>query len=204
MGIRATLLALMLATPLVAEPTYHRVVGVADDDTLNIRSAPSASADDIGDLASDATGIEVTGFSDDETWARIGAGERDGWVATRYLQADAVQTFPQTSVPHGLICGGTEPFWALGLYGRDARYSHPGDGDIDFAFDSAAVADGRRGTPALITIANDRNEVIEATLTGTTCSDGMSDRTYGWSVTMQLIAMGKRRFLSGCCSLPRE
>lgn len=193
-----------MSEPTTAEPVYHRVVGVAADDTLNIRSAPIASSQDIGDLPFDATGVEITGFNSDLTWARISAGERDGWVSTRFLQPDTVQTFPETSIPHGLICGGTEPFWALGLYGNDARYSHPEDGDTDFAFDSASVAEGRLGSPALITLATQSNEVIEATLTGAICSDGMSDRTYGWSVTMQLIAPGKRRFLEGCCSLPRE
>ena len=204
MGIRAAILALCLATPALADPTYHRVVGVAVDDTLNIRSAPSARSEDIGDLPFDATGIEVTEFNEDRSWARISAGEKDGWISTRFLQADTVPTFPQTSVPHGLICGGTEPFWALGLYGQDARYSHPDDTDIDFAFDAATVAEGRIGSPALITVATDRNEVIEATITGATCSDGMSDRTYGWSVTLQFIAPGKRRFLEGCCHLPRD
>jgi hypothetical protein len=32
----------------------------------------------------------------------------------------------------------------------------------------------------------------------------MSDRSYGWTVTMQLIAPDQRRFLTGCCHLPRD
>ena len=204
MGIRAAVLALVLATPALAEPTYHRVVGVASNDTLNIRSGPSASSEDIGDLQFNARGIEVLGFDATGNWARIALHERDGWVSALFLDTDQMHSFPQTTVPHGLICGGTEPFWALGLYGADARYSHPVDGDTDFSFDSARVAEGRQGSPALITFATDRNEVIEATITGVACSDGMSDRPFGWSVTMQLIAPGKRRFLEGCCHLPRE
>jgi uncharacterized membrane protein len=188
----------------LAEPSYHRVVGVAIDDSLNIRSAPTATSDDIGDLSFDATGIEVTGYDDTGSWARIAQGEIDGWVATRFLDTDPVPTIADTSVPEGLICGGTEPFWALGLYGNDARYSHPEDGDTDFTFKNAAVAEGRLGSPALITLATQRNEVIEATLTGAMCSDGMSDRTYGWTITMQLIAPGQGRFLTGCCALPRD
>lgn len=204
MGMRAVLLAMCLSTPALAEPLYQRVVGVAANDTLNIRSAPSADSADIGDLAYDATAIEVTGFDETGDWARIAMGEIDGWVATRFLASDVVTTIAGTSVPEGLICGGTEPFWALGLYGSDARYSHPEDGDSDFTFDSAVVAQGRLGSPALITLAKPRNKVIEATLTGAVCYDGMSDRTYGWSITMQMIAPGQRRFLSGCCALPRD
>ncbi|WP_072777459.1 COG3650 family protein [Marivita hallyeonensis] len=198
------LLALLVPAVATAEPSYHRVSGVAAYDVLNIRSAPSASSQDIGDLAHDSRAVEVLGFDPSGNWARIALNERDGWVSTRFLDRDEVPRIDATSVPEGLICGGTEPFWALGLYGNTARYSHPEDGDTDFTFDSASVAEGRLGAPALVTLATDRNEVIEATLTGATCNDGMSDRSYGWSITMQLIAPGKRRFLEGCCHLPRD
>ncbi|MBM2320941.1 MULTISPECIES: hypothetical protein [Marivita] len=204
--IRASLitLALGLSTLAQAEPSYHRVVGVAIDDVLNVRSEPSGSSVDIGDLAYDARRIEAFEFDATGNWARIALNERDGWVATRFLTRDEVPTLGDTTVPQGLICGGTEPFWALGLYGDDARYSHPVDGDTDFAFDSIVTAEGRLGSPALVTLATEDSRVIEATISGATCFDGMSDRSYGWTITMQLIAPGQRRFLSGCCQLPRD
>jgi uncharacterized membrane protein len=202
--IRASLVALILASPVGAEPAYYRVVGVAGDDSLNIRSAPGANSPDIGDLSHEARAIEVTGLNEDGTWARIAAGERDGWVSTRFLAPDTVPTIAPTSVPQGMLCVGTEPFWSLGLNGTMARYRHPSDGQMDLAFESALVAEGRLGTPAMLTYVTDRNDVIDATITGVTCSDGMSDRTYGWSVTLRLFAPGQNRFLEGCCSLPRE
>ena len=203
---RASLIACALALPVSvqAEPSYHRVVGVAVDDVLNVRSEPSASSADIGDLAYDARGIEAFEFDSTGNWARIALNERDGWVATRFLTRDDVATLGESTVPQGLICGGTEPFWTLGLYGSDARYSHPTDGDTDFAFDSIVTAEGRLGSPALLTLATEDNRVIEATVSGAICFDGMSDRSYGWTITMQLIAPGQRRFLSGCCQLPRD
>lgn len=203
---RASLIACVLALPVSvqAEPSYHRVVGVAVDDVLNVRSEPSASSADIGDLAYDARGIEAFEFDSTGNWARIALNERDGWVATRFLTRDDVATLGESTLPQGLICGGTEPFWALGLYGSDARYSHPTDGDTDFAFDSIVTAEGRLGSPALLTLATEGNRVIEATVSGAICFDGMSDRSYGWTITMQLIAPGQRRFLSGCCQLPRD
>jgi uncharacterized membrane protein len=203
---RASLIACVLALPVSvqAEPSYHRVVGVAVDDILNVRSEPSASSADIGDLAYDARGIEAFEFDSTGNWARIALNERDGWVATRFLTRDDVATLGESTLPQGLICGGTEPFWALGLYGSDARYSHPTDGDTDFAFDSIVTAEGRLGSPALLTLATEGNRVIEATVSGAICFDGMSDRSYGWTITMQLIAPGQRRFLSGCCQLPRD
>jgi uncharacterized membrane protein len=204
--MRAGLLAVSLAIPALAqaEPTYHRVTGVAANDVLNERSEPSASSADIGDLAHDAQRIEVFTFDPTGNWARIALNERDGWVSTRFLTRDEVPTLGETTLPQGLICGGTEPFWALGLYGTDARYSHPVDGDTDFAFDSIVTAEGRLGSPALVTLATEDSQVIEATISGGTCFDGMSDRSYGWTITMQLIAPGQRRFLSGCCHLPRD
>lgn len=62
--IRASLitLALGLSTLAQAEPSYHRVVGVAIDDVLNVRSEPSGSSVDIGDLAYDARRIEAFEF----------------------------------------------------------------------------------------------------------------------------------------------
>lgn len=204
MGVTRALVLLCLATPALAEPTYHRVTGVAADDVLNVRAAPSASSADIGDLAHDATRIEAFTFDPTGNWARIALNERDGWVSTRYLTRDEVPTIGSSTIPEGLVCGGTEPFWALGLYGEEARYSHPVDGDTDFTFDSLSVAEGRLGSPALITVATEDGQVIEATLSGAECTDGMSDRSYGWTITMQLIAPGKRRFLSGCCQLPRD
>ncbi len=207
MGImRAGLLAVSLAlpAPAQAEPTYHRVIGVAANDVLNVRSEPSAGSADIGDLAHDAQRVEVFTFDPTGNWARIALNERDGWVSTRFLTRDEVPTLGETTLPQGLICGGTEPFWALGLYGTDARYSHPVDSDTDFAFDSIVTAEGRLGSPALVTLATEDSRVIEATISGGTCFDGMSDRSYGWTITMQLIAPGQRRFLSGCCHLPRD
>lgn len=204
--IRVSLITLALGLPTLAqaEPSYHRVVGVAIDDVLNVRSEPSGGSADIGDLAYNARRIEAFEFDATGNWARIALNERDGWVATRFLTRDEVPTLGNTTVPQGLICGGTEPFWALGLYGDDARYSHPVDGDTDFAFDSIVTAEGRLGSPALVTLATEDSRVIEATITGATCFDGMSDRSYGWAITMQLIAPGQRRFLSGCCQLPRD
>lgn len=207
MGVmRASLLTLSLALPglAMAEPSYHRVIDVAANDTLNVRAEPSASSADIGDLAHDARQVEVFEFDSTGNWARIALNERDGWVATRFLTRDEVATLGISTIPQGLTCGGTKPFWALGLYGEDARYSHPTDGDTDFAYETIMVAEGRLGSPALVMLATEDDTVIEATLSGASCNDGMSDRSYGWTITLQRIALGERRFLSGCCHLPRD
>jgi uncharacterized membrane protein len=204
--IRIGCLAAALFAPVIAlaEPHYARVSGVASDDVLNIRAQPDAGSADIGDLAHDAVGIEVLGFDSTGDWARIGLGESDGWIASRFLEPVEMTTLGESSIPVGLSCSGTEPFWALGLQEATGTYSHPEDGDSEFVLDSVAVAEGYLGSPALVTLATEDSRVIEATILGAECSDGMSDRSYGWTVTMQLIAPGQRRFLTGCCHLPRN
>ncbi len=204
--IRASLCAGLLVLPTLglAEPSYRRVTGVAANDVLNVRAAPSASAADIGDLPHDARGIEVLEFEQSGKWARIGLAESDGWVSTRFLASDDIPMLGGTTVPQGLVCGGTEPFWALRLYDDNARYSHPEDGDTHFAVDSIVTAEGRLGSPALVSLSAEETKVIDATISGATCSDGMSDRVYGWTITMHLKSPGQRRFLTGCCHLPRD
>lgn len=198
-----TTAALVAAGTALAEPSYQRVTGVAADDTLNIRSAPDADSADIGDLAPDARGIEVLGLDTSGDWARIGQGEGDGWVATRYLTEDDIQTLGATSVPGGAVCSGTEPFWALSFEGSDATFSHPEDGDSALTVDSAIAAEGFLGSPAQISLRGPDTRA-KAIVTGAECSDGMSDRSYGWSIYLTVTRDGQDRFLSGCCHLPRD
>lgn len=199
--MRAILLGAVLSAPLsaLAEPSYHRVTGVASDDSLNIRSAPGADSADIGDLAHDARGIEVLGFDDSGDWARIGLAEGDGWISARFLTRDPVATLGDTSVPTGLSCAGTEPFWALQFDEGMARFSDPEGGDLSFPITEALVAEGRLGSPALIGL----GDAGLAIVTGHMCSDGMSDRSYGWALHLRIGSDENRRFVSGCCHLPR-
>ena len=203
---RTAILAGLFALPglLWAEPSYQRVTGVAPNDVLNLRAEPAADSADIGDLAHDARAIEVLGYNEDGSWARIGMAEGAAWVSTRFLTEDTIDRLGDSSVPAGLSCGGTEPFWGLSLGADTALYSHPEDGDVAFAPEGIRVAEGRLGSPALITATDQGNRRIEAIVSAAQCSDGMSDRPYGWTLTLQLIRDGDHRFLTGCCHLPRN
>lgn len=203
MRVLASVFYLALPASGFADPSYHRVTGVGPWDVLNIRAEPRADSADIGDLAPDARAIEVLGVSPSGAWARIALAETDGWVATRYLDPDPVATLGDTGLPVGLACSGTEPFWALRLMDQSARYSHPEDGDSDYTLTRAQVAEGRQGSPALILMNGQGGATLAATVQGAACSDGMSDRSYGWAITLRLTAPGQDRFLSGCCHLPR-
>ena len=61
------------------------MTGVAANDLLNIRAAPSANAEIIGTLSPRARHIEVVGYDDTGRWAQINTGEISGWAALRFL-----------------------------------------------------------------------------------------------------------------------
>ncbi len=65
-----------------------RVVDVASNDVLNIRSGPGADNPVVGEIPSDGTGIRVTGDGvvvGDSRWVPIVYGSTEGWVNSQYL-----------------------------------------------------------------------------------------------------------------------
>lgn len=82
-----TVVVALMASPVAAQnlPARYATTGVAAQDRLNIRSAPDASSDIIGAYGPYALNIEVIRLSDDGKWGLIGIGERNGWVAMRFL-----------------------------------------------------------------------------------------------------------------------
>lgn len=94
------------------------------------------------------------------------------------------QVFPQR-----LRALGTEPFWSLAIDGDAIRYSTPDDpagraGQVTrVSEDGTLTLTGRLGQSA-----------IAARLRRESCSDGMSDRTYAYTVQIELA--GQR--LNGC------
>ena len=66
-------------------PALFDVTDVIAPDTLNVRAAPDADAKYIGDLAADATGIEVLTFDDSGKWGLINWHDSEGWLAMRFL-----------------------------------------------------------------------------------------------------------------------
>ena len=86
-------------------PDYYAVTGVAADDVLNIRAAPSARSEKLGEIPHDASGLKNLGCrglpsfaewqamteqqrqqSRKDYWCRVKYQELEGWVAGRYLR----------------------------------------------------------------------------------------------------------------------
>ena len=70
------------------EPASYRVVFVADDDTLNVRSAPGASNPAVGSLAPGTQGVRITGgkkLVGNSAWYPISSSGLTGWVNGLFL-----------------------------------------------------------------------------------------------------------------------
>ena len=66
----------------------YRVVGVATDDALNLRSEPDHDSDILRQIPNDAAGIVGTGrreTMDGETWIEVIYDNEKGWVNSRYV-----------------------------------------------------------------------------------------------------------------------
>lgn len=194
-AIRVAAALSALALPGAAQdlPAFYRVADVAGNDVLNVRLAPEAGADILGELAPDARGIEVTALSEDGAWARINLNEGAGWAAFRYLSPEPGASWRELGA--GLSCFGTEPFWALGLApgGAEAAWGLPEGG-------SRSLGPARLwpGPDYPASLGTGFGEGGFAAIRAEECSDGMSDRLYGLSILLFLAEEGA---YSGCCSL---
>ncbi len=176
-------------------PDAFIVAGVASDDVLNIRAEPNAGAPIVGTLEPFATNIEVLVLSQDSKWGMVSTNEGNGWASMRYLKLSN-HTAPN-DIPRPMTCFGTEPFWALSMY--------PGGDEYELA------GDGRRGlTPIKQVVAHqgyavvfEEGPTLNRTLAVTRgfCSDGMSDRDYGWRATLLNETPGGDSLFFGCCTL---
>ena len=170
-------------------PAIYEVAGISEDDFLNVRSGPSTSHPVIDGLPNGAQ-VEVTSESGDG-WARILHGEGNGWVAMRYLQARST-----AGISEELFCAGTEPFWGLSL--------EPGDTMTFNEMDQAPVRISPEWRNGVAGSSNSGfavgSESYIALFNRRECSDGMSDRTYGWALDF-LKTEGQGAYLQGCCRM---
>lgn len=176
-------------------PAAYQVHDVAQEDVLNIRAEPSSSAQIVGKIGPFGLNVEVLEKSSDGKWGKVGIPEGNGWVAMQYLQ----ETPPADPylVPRPLSCFGTEPFWNVGLFPRGAEYNSPDTGAVPLTEVSEAVA------PNGYLVRLEEGPTLSRTLiiAREVCSDGMSDREYGFAMRMFLEAPDGNQAFSGCCTL---
>ncbi|MDQ2065106.1 SH3 domain-containing protein [Xinfangfangia sp. CPCC 101601] len=201
---RATLAGLLLSSLGFAAaaqeyPALFDVSGVAASDVLNIRAEPSAQATILGSLAPDAKGVEAIGLSEDGKWARVSAGEASGWVALRFLTP--VPAAPH-GLPHPIACYGTEPFWALKLGPQTAEWSSPETPPQALSVTHQAVApQGYFLTASDAVTDATKQAYYQIMITKEHCSDGMSDRDFGFATRIFHSSQAGNAVLRGCCTL---
>lgn len=172
-------------------PALYDVTGVAADDVLNIRAAPDAATENLGELAPDAKAVEVIEAAGD--WGQVNTGEASGWVAMRFLTP---QTGGDYALSRSMTCLGTEPFWTLDVtQGELARFAAPNWGISHYTVGLLQRSANRTDRFVL------RGGSLVAVIARNACSDGMSERAYGLSVDLLPDAESGSALFSGCCSL---
>lgn len=103
--------------------------------------------------------------------------------------------FDRVAADEVVTLTGTEPFWAVTITGKTARYSNPEHPEgFDFAVTRFAGNGGLGFSGELF------GAPFTATLTPGECSDGMSDRTYPYVATIALSG----ETLTGCGYTDRQ
>ncbi|MDJ1009553.1 MAG: SH3 domain-containing protein [Paracoccaceae bacterium] len=199
----AALVLVALAAPASATvdgwPALYDVAGVAEADMLNIRAEPSAGSEIIGRLAPGARAVEVVDISPDGRWGLVNAGEGSGWVSLAFLKRRAGQW--AGLAPETARCFGNEPFWSLAYGDKGAVFESPDALPLEFA-ESLRLRSRNRIDRHAHVYENDLGGFV-ATFRNATCSDGMSDRVYGWGVDLLLVVAGDEnaQLFSGCCTI---
>lgn len=182
--------AAALAQPF---PARHDVTGVAAGDALNLRAEPSAAAPVVGRLEPGTRGVEVLGLSPDGAWARIGRPEGEAWAARRFLSPQPAD--PRVP-PLPLRCQGTEPFWSLTVDASGlGTFETPEQGRALRPLGQGAAFQG------FVLAFDDGGRTRDLTVMRAECTDGMSNRPYGWAA---LVWDRGDEVLEGCCLLLGE
>jgi uncharacterized membrane protein len=170
------------------------VVGVAAGDVLNLRAEPDARSRIVARLAPNARDIVIVGQATQSLdWIMVQRGNARGWANARFLAYGDPQQ--RGRLPVRLRCAGTEPFWGIEVgYGR---------ADANFAFDqrrrriNLAAPMPAAARPRIWLLPG--SGLLDATsfllVEQRVCSDGMSDRSYPYTVVARVGA----DVLSGCC-----
>jgi len=217
-GLFALALIWFSATAVWAElpdlPRLFNVAGVASDDTLNVRIAPDAAAEIIGELPHNASGQEVVALNEDQSWGQINIDGRAGWVSMRFMTDAGAPFWWELLSP--MNCHGTEPFWNASLELGATNGTFPGQlnfSGLDLEPISLPVdwhpgvwgrPDWDKPISAALSFSGASGRGL-AVIRNESCNDGMADSEYALSIQLMLLhntdqARVQSSF-GGCCSL---
>lgn len=185
-------------------PAMFTVTGVAANDSLNFRDAPSTSGNIIGGFAPGAD-VHVLSMSSG-TWAYVTDGEIAGYVSIRFLTRNggiaASGTASVTTANGfvlGILCRGTEPHWTFEIADdRTVTYTSLIGG-------AAAQTSLVQTTPSSMTGSYPFTfsaPPYSGQIRTQQCSDGMSDINYTMSISLNTPGQsGGNQTLYGCCNV---
>ena len=178
--------------------SYYRVADLSEGDHLNVRSEPSATSSDIGDLARSSRPWEVLETDPTGRWGRIVWQESNGWVALRYMTKINIKHLAGTIVPIGLDCAGSEPFWLLEIESQDSIRFTATDFTRPMSVSEVTQATNNDTTVVAISSLTSSSSNM-AVIRNSQCTDGKTESKYGWSA--DVITQSPVKLYSGCCFL---
>lgn len=173
---------------------------MASDDVLNVRAGTGASHPIIEALAPNDRHIEIIRLSSNGKWGLIGYPSGSGWASMQYLKRQGGQTGPD--LPRPLSCGGNEPFWGITFGPHGNEFTEPGQMPHNLGTLWQGIPDGMQPVAYGVKMAGGGDE-ISAIISRRQCSDGMSEKAYGFSINALLSGTLGNRMLTGCCTLKR-
>jgi len=205
-GLVTVLCALLAWSDSVFAGLTYKVIGVAEDDRLNVRQdwpdTPGYKTV-IGSFGPHDTGIESSGRTVEhkgQRWYEVEVGGATGWVNGKYLEIEGAGLKPD--VWTRLKCGGTEPFWDIALGQRTATYSAMGEAKVEYNI-TRKPGVGVWNVQGFLLRGGQQGGTLRAIVTYRPwCSDGMSDYEYPFMINVWLDD-GEGGVLTGCCSLGR-
>jgi len=176
-------------------PGVYTVTNVTAGDVLWVRSEPTAFSAPVTNLAPDAV-VSVLGMGAPD-WAEIYIDNSIGYVDAHYLTRGGGVT-TSSGLQMNLMCLGAEPFWSLDVdQDRTVTYTLAGSAPLNAALNQATASTLTGGYPYIFG-AQPMSGVINQEL----CSDGMSEITYPWSITLNAPnEAGNMMTANGCCRL---
>jgi uncharacterized membrane protein len=194
--MKLALLTALIAGQAAAGPVYF----AAPKRSVEARDAPGGAV--VGLLPGGPGYLEAVEIDISGAWALVALAESGGWISTAGLTPAQPPAIAGTAIPEGLRCIGTEPFWSVRFSAEGATYETPGSGDNPLALAVAAWPDGA-ALPLPVRLRNEGMDFV-GVLDHATCADGMSDRPYGWSLSVRQRGAGPAGSAqTGCCFLPR-
>lgn len=201
------LIASLFAQPVFAQPELplpllYTVTGVAQNDTLNLRESPDASAPDMGDLRPEDT-VEILRLSADGKWGRVESYDAVGWVSMRFMALTPNTTADGTGLPYGLplqiSCSGAEPFWDISITSGN-EITIGSDGTTDWEVNTYPILGISKTLFTSEYVYGFSSPPYTGVLKKEACFNDFTGLNSGWTLALVFQQGRDNSVLSGCCT----